>query len=60
MKILKVKQEDGSIVSIPIGQGSDGHTPVKGVDYFTEQDKDELVTAVIAALPIYDGSVTSV
>ena len=31
--------------------GADGHTPVKGVDYFTEADKQELVTAVIAALP---------
>lgn len=31
--------------------GADGHTPVKGTDYFTESDKQELVTAVIAALP---------
>ena len=31
--------------------GADGHTPVKGTDYFTEADKQELVTAVIAALP---------
>ena len=31
--------------------GADGHTPVKGIDYFTEADKQELVTAVIAALP---------
>ena len=31
--------------------GAPGHTPVKGVDYFTEADKQELVTAVIAALP---------
>lgn len=31
--------------------GAPGHTPVKGTDYFTEADKQELVTAVIAALP---------
>ena len=31
--------------------GANGHTPVKGTDYFTEADKQELVTAVIAALP---------
>ena len=31
--------------------GADGHTPIKGTDYFTEADKQELVTAVIAALP---------
>lgn len=37
--------------------GQDGYTPQKGVDYFTEKDKTEMVNAVIAALPIYDGSV---
>lgn len=31
--------------------GKDGYTPVKGVDYFTEADKSELVGAVINALP---------
>jgi len=31
--------------------GADGKTPVKGVDYFTEEDKNELVNAVLAALP---------
>lgn len=32
-------------------QGEAGVTPVKGVDYFTDADKAELVTAVLAALP---------
>lgn len=40
--------------------GVDGKTPVKGTDYFTPSDKSEMVSAVIAALPVYDGSVTSV
>ena len=31
--------------------GADGYTPVKGTDYFTEDDKAELVQEVIAALP---------
>lgn len=31
--------------------GQPGKTPVKGVDYFTEQDKDDLVAAVLANLP---------
>ena len=31
--------------------GADGHTPVKGVDYFTDADKTELVNAVLAAIP---------
>ena len=40
--------------------GVDGYTPVKGKDYFTETDKAEIVSSVIAALPVYDGSVTVV
>lgn len=40
--------------------GVDGYTPVKGKDYFTETDKVEIVSSVIASLPIYDGSVTAV
>ena len=40
--------------------GEDGYTPVKGKDYFTAADKAEMVSSVIAALPVYDGSVTSV
>ncbi len=35
--------------------GADGKTPVKGTDYFTEADKQELVNAVIAALPNGNG-----
>ena len=34
---------------IPVG--ADGKTPVKGVDYYTEADKEEMVQAVLAALP---------
>ena len=37
--------------------GADGKTPVKGTDYYTESDKAEMVSAVIAALPVYDGGV---
>lgn len=35
--------------------GTDGYTPVKGADYFTEEDKTELVNAVLAALPMWEG-----
>ena len=31
--------------------GKDGYTPVKGVDYYTEKEKQEMVWAVLAALP---------
>lgn len=40
--------------------GEDGYTPVKGTDYFTEADKAAMVEDVLASLPVYDGSVTSV
>lgn len=40
---------------IPGEPGKDGHTPVKGVDYFTEEDKEEMVEAVLAALPSAEG-----
>ena len=40
--------------------GKDGYTPVKGVDYFTDADKAEMVSGVIARLPVYDGEVVSV
>ena len=36
-------------------KGADGHTPVKGTDYFTEEDKTELVNAVLAAMPVAEG-----
>ena len=36
-------------------KGQDGHTPLKGVDYFTESDKSELLEALIQALPIWEG-----
>lgn len=32
--------------------GKDGVTPVKGVDYYTAAEKQELVNQVIAALPL--------
>lgn len=39
--------------------GKDGYTPVKGVDYFTDVDKAEMVQAVLAALPKYNGEVVA-
>ena len=39
----------------PPAPGKDGYTPVKGVDYYTEADKAEMVTAVLEALPEAEG-----
>ena len=41
---VNVKGGDGT-------PGVDGHTPIKGVDYYTEADKSEMVQAVLSALP---------
>lgn len=37
--------------------GKDGYTPIKGTDYYTEADKAEMVSAVLAELPFYDGTI---
>ena len=35
--------------------GPAGYSPVKGQDYFTDDDKTEMVNAVLAALPAAEG-----
>lgn len=40
----------------PGKNGTDGHTPVKGTDYWTAADKDEIVAEVVSALPKYEGA----
>lgn len=50
---------DGKKVNIKNGtNGTNGKNPVKGTDYFTAEDKTEMVNAVIAALPKYNGGVS--
>ena len=37
-----------------------GYTPIKGVDYYTDEDKTEMIELIIAALPVrkkFDGTV---
>ena len=41
-------------------KGDPGYTPVKGVDYWTQEDKTEMVSAVLSSLPKYNGEVESV
>ena len=48
MAILKIRDADGNVIEIPAIKGK---TPVKGVDYFTAEDIQEIVNAVLAALP---------
>lgn len=53
MSVLYVRDESGNLVPITTIKGQDGHTPEKGIDYFTENDKDDMVQAVLSALPDY-------
>ena len=46
---------ENPILNLGIPQGNAGNTPVKGTDYFTAEDKTELVNAVLAALPAAEG-----
>ncbi len=61
--ILQIKDDLGNWVSIPAIQGEpgkdgadglpgvDGATPVKGIDYWTAADKQEIIDDVLASLP---------
>ena len=64
MEILKIRNSStGEWASIPAikgdkgekgdkgDKGENGYTPVKGVDYFTDADKQELIQDILSALP---------
>ena len=62
--VLKVwDAEQGEYTAIPAlkgpkgDQGTNGKTPIRGTDYWTAADKQEIVSAVLAALP--DGTEVS-
>lgn len=40
-----------NLIDVSELKGDPGHTPVKGTDYWTAADKQEMVNAVLAALP---------
>lgn len=35
--------------------GADGHTPERGVDYWTEEDQSEIIAQVLVSLPAAEG-----
>ena len=53
--ILKVRKPNGEVVEVLAIKGKDGYTPVKGVDFFTESDKQEIVERVLASMPSAEG-----
>lgn len=62
--VVTVTKTDGTTSTFSIKNGSkgstgqagaDGHTPIKGTDYWTEADKQAIVDDVLAALPTWEG-----
>lgn len=47
----KGERGDKGEIGAPGANGNDGYTPVKGVDYWTEADKREIVDSVLSSLP---------
>lgn len=47
-QMINDKLASGELVG---ANGSDGYTPVKGVDYWTAEDKTEIVDSVLSSLP---------
>ena len=51
-----VRFSDGKTLTVKNGKtGADGKTPVKGADYFTADDKTEMVDLVLAEMPTWNG-----
>ena len=59
--IVTVTMTNGSKATFSVKNGSTGSpgnpgkTPVKGTDYYTQADKNEMVNGVLAALPTWTG-----
>lgn len=51
--VFNVRSTGITACILPVSQ--EGKTPEKGVDYWTEEDKAEMVDAVLAALPTWTG-----
>lgn len=57
--IITVTLTDGTESTFSVrngGKGSTGASPVKGTDYWTDEDKAEMVSEVLAAMPVAEGA----
>ena len=50
MSVLKINNGT-TWESIPVIKGEDGYTPIKGTDYWTAEDKAEIVEEAAAPIP---------
>ena len=51
MAVLKIRQADGTFAEVPALVGPPGPAPVKGTDYWTADDRRQMVDDILAALP---------
>jgi hypothetical protein len=43
--VLQVKNNNGEWIEIPAIQGEPGYTPQKGIDYWTPEEKEEILNS---------------
>ena len=66
MSILRVRDNNGNVTDIlairgnPGPKGDPGKTPVLGLDYFTDADKQKMVDAVLEQMPEPEGGLPDV
>lgn len=55
--ILRIKNENGEWVEVIALKGEDGKVPVKGVDYYTEAERQALIAEIKNSLYTYSTTV---
>lgn len=53
--VIKIKDESGNWQYVTTTTGAKGDTPIKGADYWTETDKQEIINATLELLPKWSG-----
>lgn len=48
MALFRARDKDGNYYDLPFVKGEPGYTPVKGVDYFTDEEKAEFTEPITA------------
>ena len=52
---IDTTSKNGETTTTEVINGKDGYTPVKGVDYFTETEVNQIVNDVLAKIPTSEG-----
>lgn len=55
MSVLYIRDKDGNLIPVQTIAGADGYSPIRGVDYWTDEDKNSIINDVMTALatPVY-------